>query len=176
MTIEGQSASQFLINANTCNSPLAPAQSCEVTVAFHPTTVGDKVAELAVTATTGTRLTASLAGSAVCPAGVIVTPAVVNFEDASTTTPPAVPPRRTVTVANRLCTPFGPLNLQIVGPDAASFQLEDRACVGRTLPGNEDCVSAVLFKPTSAGLKEAQLQVSVGVQVSLTVLLSGMGL
>jgi hypothetical protein len=75
-----------------------------------------------------------------------------------------------------MCSPFGPLDLTVVGADAASFELADNACAGKTLQYHEDCVTAVLFKPTTAGLKTAQLQVSVGGQVSLTVALSGTGL
>jgi len=75
-----------------------------------------------------------------------------------------------------MCGPFGPLALAVVGADAADFEIADDACGGKTLTYHEDCVAAILFKPTTAGAKTAQLQVAAGGQVALSVYLSGMGL
>jgi len=53
VAIEGQHAGQFRINANTCSGPLAPGQSCDITLAFHPTTVGGKTSVTACVAPSG---------------------------------------------------------------------------------------------------------------------------
>ena len=63
VSIVGQNASQFVITASTCTS-LAPSEACRVTMEFHPTTAGDKTAELIVRAASGISK-ASLLGSGI---------------------------------------------------------------------------------------------------------------
>ena len=53
----------YAIDATTCDRPLAPSDTCTVTVAFDPATVGQKAGALTVTATPGGQDVATLAGT-----------------------------------------------------------------------------------------------------------------
>jgi hypothetical protein len=48
-TIDGDTAS-YAIQSTTCNAPLAPSESCKVTVSYTPSAVGARTASLSVTA------------------------------------------------------------------------------------------------------------------------------
>ena len=48
VSLTGDHADQFAKGANTCDSPVAPAATCTVTVTFTPTSPGDKTAQLSV--------------------------------------------------------------------------------------------------------------------------------
>lgn len=68
-------------------------------------------------------------------------------------------------------------NVQINGPDAASFSVQGNGCQGFTLGSNNTCQIYIQFQPLSAGSKQAQLEIDNDGTVSpLFVSLSGVGL
>ena len=68
-------------------------------------------------------------------------------------------------------------NVQINGPDASSFSLQCNGCQGFTLNSTSTCQIFIQFQPTSAGPKQAQLEIDNDGTVSpLFVSLSGVGL
>ena len=68
-------------------------------------------------------------------------------------------------------------NVQVNGPDASSFSVQGNGCQGYTLSTNSTCQIYIQFQPTSAGPKQAQLEIDNDGTVSpLFVSLSGVGL
>ncbi|MDQ6866479.1 MAG: choice-of-anchor D domain-containing protein [Thermoproteota archaeon] len=68
-------------------------------------------------------------------------------------------------------------NVQINGADASSFSVQGNGCQGFTMGSGNTCQIYIQFQPTSAGAKQAQLEIdSDGTVSPLFVSLSGVGL
>jgi hypothetical protein len=68
-------------------------------------------------------------------------------------------------------------NEQIIGPDAASFSINGGGCEGYNIGTGSTCQIYIQFNPTSAGVKNAQLEIdNDGTQSPLLVSLTGQGL
>lgn len=68
-------------------------------------------------------------------------------------------------------------NQQIIGPDAASFSINGGGCEGYNIGTGNTCQIYIQFNPTSAGAKNAQLEIdNDGTQTPLLVSLTGQGL
>jgi hypothetical protein len=66
---------------------------------------------------------------------------------------------------------------QIIGPDASSFSINGGGCEGFNLGTGNTCQIYIQFNPTSAGVKNAELEIdNDGTQTPLLVSLTGQGL
>lgn len=156
---------------------IAAGDSCHVNVLFGPLlSPGPKIATLQLTdstgtvevALTGTGFAGTLSvGQSSLDFGSQVVPNNNNGGGSQ---------QQSVTVA---AADFGVrvTNVQINGPDASSFSLQGNGCQGFTLNSTSTCQIFIQFQPTSAGPKQAQLEIDNDGTVSpLFVSLSGVGL
>lgn len=82
-----------------------------------------------------------------------------------------------VTVTDNYVASATVTNEQIIGPDATSFSINGGGCEGYDIGTRSTCQIYVQFNPTSAGVKNAQLEIdNDGTQSPLLVSLTGKGL
>ena len=82
-----------------------------------------------------------------------------------------------VTVNDNLLASARVTNQQIIGPDASSFSINGGGCEGFDIGTGSSCQIFIQFNPTSAGTKNAQLEIdNDGTQTPLLVSLTGQGL
>ncbi|MFN8619133.1 MAG: signal peptidase I [Chloroflexota bacterium] len=160
----GTAADQFAITADGCSGQtIAPAGQCTITVAFVPTTIGDKLATLTVpTNVSGPALSASLHGLGCQAEGgttsLSITPATFDF--GSVRTGDKVVASFTVTNAGTAAVRLGTVDLS--GTNANQFSITSDGCGRKTLAAGATCTIKVAFKPGSVGLKRARLSVAIG--------------
>ncbi|MBN8866296.1 MAG: choice-of-anchor D domain-containing protein [Solirubrobacterales bacterium] len=83
---------------------------------------------------------------------------------------------QSVTIANAGAAPAIPAqNITITGADADQFSLGATTCGGGQIPGNDSCIQAVTFSPTSGGDKSATLRYAMSNQADIAVPLTGKG-
>ncbi|HWV85466.1 MAG TPA: choice-of-anchor D domain-containing protein [Capillimicrobium sp.] len=161
VTLAGAGADQFAIDADTCAAAtLQPDETCAVDVAFLPTSVGAKTAELRFDDDApGAPHTVVLTGHGT-QAQLSATPAGLDF---GTLNVGAVSAPRTVTVANSASGPdAGPLaiaDVALTGPQASAFTIDDDTCAGTVLDPGDACAATLAFAPTGAGPASAALTV-----------------
>lgn len=174
-TISGPDADQFDVTQPGvgCDG-LTYEQECTLQVGFHPTSVGAKNATLEVTTSQSDGPIEILLSGAGVPepvAGAEVEPTSIQFPETETGSTSAV---RDVTVTSSGDLPLELAGSKLSGPDASGFTLDASACeTGPVQPGSS-CVVKVAFKPGSAGVKSASLDISGNVP-TMSVQLSGLG-
>jgi hypothetical protein len=165
----GANANQFS-QTNTCGTALQPNAVCSITLTFLPTTAGAKTATIGVNAGAGAgSQSVTLTGNGVIPT-FSVSPVSHNFgaQLRNTSSSPF-----SVLVAN------GPVqlpisNVTLTGTNSGQFS-QTSGCISPLAPG-ASCTISVVFRPTSAGSKAANVNVvGGGGSGTKTVSLSGVG-
>ena len=160
--VVGTDADQFVESNDQCaGAPVNPSQTCTVAVAFSPTTVGEKSANL--------QLTDDAAGS---PHDVSLTgTGTTTGPDASLTPPTHDFGSRQVGTGASTSQVFTVQNIggddllistggvSVNGGDASQFLVTANACDGATVTPGSTCTVNVAFLPTAPGSKVAQLRV-----------------
>ena len=170
--LSGQNPLQFAIPSQ-CGPSLAVGASCQISVAFKPTSVGVKTASLDVQTGAGS-LSSQLKGEG-GRTTYAVSPASVSFGNQAVGT---VSARQIVDILNLGDIPLPIRAIGIGGANPGQFGF-NRTC-GNTVPvddsGDGFCTIGVVFKPTSAGAKTATITVKVaGGASDRTITLSGRG-
>ncbi len=151
---------EFTRQSTDCTT-LAPNASCTIVVRFTPATVGQKMSNLSVTATTGGTASSSLLGNAVNPGSISISPAgPFGFAD---TTVGQTSTTQVFTVTNSGGTATGALGTALGGTDPSQFTIVagSNGCQGVVLAANGGTCTIVLnFAPTSGGAKSATLGVN----------------
>ena len=157
---------------------IAPGDSCHVNILFGPlSSPGPKIATLELTDSTGT-VDVPLTGTGFS--------GTLSVNQSSLDFGSQVVPnnnngggsqQQSVTVAAGPDFGVRVTNVQINGLDASSFSVQGNGCQGFTLNSTSTCQIFIQFQPTSAGPKQAQLEIDNDGTVSpLFVSLSGVGL
>ncbi|HET6149696.1 MAG TPA: choice-of-anchor D domain-containing protein [Polyangia bacterium] len=150
----------FTIVSNLCNQmTLAPSNSCSLTVRFEPMAPGPVSSTLEITASPGGAVTASLNGTGLAPASLVINPTAFTF---ASTVVAGSSANQTFSVTNTggVAAGTGTSLVGVLGrTDAADFRLVTSNCAGILAPGNS-CMIVVAFAPKSAGDKSASLTVS----------------
>ncbi len=155
--------------ATGCNgATLTGGASCRIQVSFAPSMSGSRTASLAVTATPGGSVYASLLGTGVTESAPRILPDNANFGDAAVGT--MMGPTRMFSVTN-VGTASTMLVLSVNGPD---FILTPGGCA-LPVAGGASCTATVTFRPTTRGAKQATLIAS-GPGGVATAALTGNGL
>jgi hypothetical protein len=155
VTVTGTNAADFKLSSNTCASILAASASCNASVAFGPTTTGNRSATLQFTDSAGNSpQTAPLTGLGVVPN--IVTPSPSGLTFASTNVG-STSSSQSVVLANATSSNVTISGIVIGGANAADFSISSTTC-GTTLVAGGNCVPAVAFKPAVSGTRSATLQ------------------
>jgi hypothetical protein len=163
----GTGANQFTIGANTCTAALAVGATCSITVSFAPTTGGAKVANLVITGTPGGTIGVPLAGTALQPAVLALTPASQSY---GTVAIGKSSPLVTYTVTNSGGVTTAPVTLTSSDP---TFAISASTCTD-VLAQAATCTFKVAFTPTAAATKTATLTATAGT-VTATASVTGVG-
>jgi hypothetical protein len=168
ITRKGTAPGSFLTSADGCsNTTLTPTQSCTVSVAFKPASGGLKSAQLSILSNdpdvAQNPLKVPLSGTGTTGGGgsgpkITVTPPSLDFGSIAVGSP--TPPQQ-VTVTNDGDAPLKIATVKRTGTFASSYvksSAED-LCTNKTLMPGASCTVSVFFKPTSSGLKPAQLAI-----------------
>ena len=166
------STGEFSVTANTCNgTSLGAGQTCNVSLAFHPTSAGAKTALLTLgSGVAGEQAIASLQGTGAA-AVLTASPMAPNFGTVATNVASAP---ITVTITNSGGIASGALMTSLTGTNASQWAIMGNNCNGSLAPA-ATCTVALVFTPTTINDKTATLLVSAaGGSVSVT--LSGSGI
>jgi len=176
--ITGSNADQFSVTASDCLAPLASMASCNVSVAFAPTSNGSKSAALTVSEADGGTTVAQLLGTALAPPRLTITPmnndfggqveglmgqsfdfSVRNEGDVGTS---------------------AALQASLQGSGVAAFTITGNTCATGTLGAMQNCTVTVQFAPPvgALGVLQASLLVAPlsGPGGQVTAQLTGTGL
>jgi uncharacterized repeat protein (TIGR01451 family) len=170
LVVTSASASgDFNADASGCTSqPIAPNQTCVISVSFSPTATGGRSGTLTIKSNAvSSPDSVSLSGTGIAPL-ISVTPGTLQFGSVPVTSTSAP---QTVTVANG-----GTSDLTVASATASGpFAVSGDACTGAgaIAPGGT-CQIAVVFTPSSAGPAAGTLTVSSDGGTA-TVALSGSG-
>ena len=141
-------ASEFILAGNTCVSPLAPHQSCQVGIQFNPVIDGLRTANLNIGSNQ-----VSLTGTGQIASQVQVSPLELDFAVSIIGKTSTQPLKLTNTTANAI---------SITG---ISFSLPDYSetddCAGQ-VPANNFCTLQIAFDPQQAGARNASVSISFG--------------
>lgn len=167
--VEGGAASDFRIDDDGCTgAELGEAESCAVKVAFVPTAPGLRQAQLVFAGEDGGSV--ALSGTAVAP-GLAATPAALEFGSQPLGAGATAP--RSLVVSNPGTAPTRIDSIAIEGTDAGDFSFVGNECLSGTLQPGGECLLNLVFDPTEAGPRSAQLVVRG--ELSITVPLAGSG-
>jgi hypothetical protein len=145
---------QYAIASDGCSGmTLAAAASCTVSVRMTPTMTGSPTATLAVSATPGGMLQASLSGMSVTQGSITIEPMTRDFGSVVL----GNLTEHSFTVRNVGGAPTGAITMSLAGTDASQFLIVNDGCMGRTLPGGGTCTLTVRFAPNTKGFKSASL-------------------
>jgi hypothetical protein len=163
IALSGADAADFDLDASGCmGSPvdgrLAPGASCQVSVAFTPSAIGQRSASLDVTSNGGNPSSA-LSGTGAGP-HVTLSPSSADF---GTELVGATSPSQTFTVRNVGLAGATLRAIHVSGADAADFTAATDDCMsgplsGRLAPG-ASCQVSVTFTPSTSGQRTASLDV-----------------
>ncbi|MCD4534062.1 choice-of-anchor D domain-containing protein [Nocardioides sp. cx-169] len=162
----------FEIAANTCTQVLAPAESCTVTVTFHPAAVGERSAELVFSSEPGGQVRTTLSGTGTGEANLVVDASTHDFED--TLVGSASQPVN-IEVTNEGNLASGAPQVTVTAAVLDDFKITANGCTSELAPG-ASCTVAVAFAPSVAGSRAGSLVVSATPGGSVTADLSGKGL
>ncbi len=158
--ISGSGSAHFQVVTGTdqcSNQVLANTASCTVSLKYAPIASGPHSATFTVAASPGGVATAPLSGMASSPAQLTITPTPFTFPD---TPASGQSTSQNFTVKNNGGQPATNVTGFLSGMNPGDFQIVTNGCNNVTVQPTLTCVIAVRFRPQSAGLKNASVQVS----------------
>jgi len=174
-SITGTDAGMFVATAGTCSGTmLAAGTTCTVTVAFTPTSVGAKSAQLVLAGTPGGTVATSLVGDGITGNQLSITPSAHGYPN---TNVGQVAAAQQFTITNNAAGASGPLTAVLGGGDASQYQMiaGSDGCTGTVLAPSASCAISVAFAPTMGGVAHASLTVAGSPGGSVTAGLLGLG-
>lgn len=171
--LDGPGAEKFELEDDQCNgATLAGGASCEVTIAFEPTVIGDPDATFVVSASPGGEAQVALSGEAVAAAALDVGPAGYDFGWVERNGGEAT---FDFSVTNVGGVPSGAVQVQLTGTGAGHFAIEPESDCSDPLPAGSSCTVRVAFRPTADGAIEAQLRLEAAPGGSASAMVTGTG-
>ena len=170
-SLTGTDASSFEITSNTCGS-LAPAATCTISVAFHATAAGTRIASLRIMATPGGSVSNYVYGTGTND-NITLTPTSTDF---SNVTIGLKTRARTFSVTNTTTAPSDPLAIALDGANAAQFGIRDDGCSGLALAAGATCTVGVQAAATVAGSLAANLRATAATTGSAVATLTATGM
>jgi hypothetical protein len=172
--IAGPDASDFAEKTNTCGPPLAPNDSCQISVTFTPTAVGSRSAAVSITDDAPrSPQTVGLAGTGTPALAPAATLSPLNLPFPGQYVKNAGSPKP-VTLTN---TGTATLAITNVAVSPADFGIVSaQTTCGSSLAVGSSCLIGVFFDPTGIGTRTGTLTVTDNAAGSpQTVTLTGMG-
>ncbi|MGV6817597.1 MAG: choice-of-anchor D domain-containing protein [Thiotrichales bacterium] len=152
IALAGVNAAEFDITASTCDAAVAAGESCDITVAFVPASVGSKVAKLDITSdSTPAVLSLDLTGvGAIAPFGDISFEEglLVNGVSFGELLVDTVSDPQSIKVTNA---GGGPLTITQATSSSDQFAVDPAGCTDAPLAASASCEIAVTFQPTERG-------------------------
>jgi hypothetical protein len=168
----GPNPLDFLIMSDTCDgTPVPGGGACTVEVAFSPTTLGARIADLRVSIPGAGTAIATLSGTGATTSGLVITPSVASFGTVAVAMSSA-PIEFTVT--NLGSTTSGSLAIALGGPNPADFIIVTNGCFAALAPG-ASCTLSIAFAPTTTGARNADIRVQGSPGGTATASISGTG-
>jgi hypothetical protein len=162
IAITGTSAADFA-ESDTCSPVLASAQSCTISLTFHPVGMGTSLAALSITDNSpGSPQMIPLSGTSVAPPTptpvAAFTPAG-TFNLAGTTTVGTVASAQNLILTNTGNAPMHVASIVLGGANANDFSLGTSSCIG-TLAVNSNCSIPIIFAPVATGIRSSTVTVT----------------
>ncbi len=154
MTPEGNS-DDFNLNAGDClGAQLAPGETCDIEIGFGPLAAGERTASFRWSASPGGVTIAQVAGTALEPGDLVVTPGAFDFGTralgtTSTTT--------TLTVVNGGDVATGALSVSLA--NQTDYELVQNNC-GAPLAASDSCTIIVRHRPAAVGSTSTSVTIS----------------
>jgi hypothetical protein len=146
----------FLINANTCGTTLAPSTACSISIVFTPTASGARSAALSITDNAGApsaaTQTAQLFGIGDAPATDTLYPNALTFAQQQIGTTSAL---QQVTLSNT-----GGVALTLIAASVSPGDFSVVNACGNSLAAHSSCVFNITFAPTAIGIRTATLTIT----------------
>lgn len=172
-TLAGADAAMFSVVTNDCPpAGLAGGATCQLTLLFKPTAPGARSATLSVQGVPGGTLSVNLAGTGQAPGEIRVTPSAHAFASTLIAQTSAA---ATITVTNPGDKATGQPAVSLTGADAARFSITSDGCSAGPLAPAATCQIQVVFQPTAAGQRVANLVVRATPGGEAQVALSALG-
>jgi hypothetical protein len=150
----GANPGDFVISSNTCGANIPASSSCQIKVAFAPTSTGAKSAALTLTdSATNSPQSVSLSGTGV--AAIKLAPLKVLFDNTVVGNTSASKIATFKNLLNRSVT-LG--TISITGANASDFAIASTTC-GGSVPAKTSCTITLTFTPSATGVRNATLQV-----------------
>jgi hypothetical protein len=172
----------FMVAGNGCSAALTAGKTCVFAVHFAPTVAGNATATVTVTDGTVSGST-SVHGTGVAPSVLTVAPGqldfgnvVVGVSEATVTLTTSNFQTLTVSLAGTATTDSGTITEVLSGANAADFAVSTTKTTCTTIQPGQDCVVALTFTPSAAGLRQAVLTVNGSKGGTYQVQLQGTGL
>jgi hypothetical protein len=162
VSLAGANPGDFTETTNCPAAPatLAPAASCNATIAFAPTTTGSRSAALQVTDdAAGSPQSATLTGTGIAPAPAVgLSPTSLTFlSQLIGTTSPA----QTVTLTNTGLAALTISSIAVGGTNAGDFGSATTCPMSpASLAPGANCTISVAFAPTAAGARSATVAIT----------------
>jgi hypothetical protein len=155
IAITGVSINDFK-QTNTCGSSLANGATCTITVTFSPTASGSRYADVTVTdnAASSTQ-SVTLTGTGTTTVGLLISPSSLAFPSEPIGKPA---PSQALTLLNSGSSALSISRIAITGVSINDFK-ETNTC-GSSLAKGATCTVAVVFSPTAAGSRYADVTVT----------------
>ena len=155
LTISGLQTTGPYRNGPGCAFPFGPGSECRVRVLFQPTAGGPQNGELIVTDDAlGSPHRLTLTGTGLVP-GISIDTTALDFGSQQVGT---VSGLRPIVVTSSGTAPLSIEEVEVTGPHAGDFRLQDRCGFRGHMPG-ATCVIEVAFAPVAAGDRTAVLTV-----------------
>lgn len=158
ISLTGTNPADFTISSNTCGTTLAQGNACVVQVAFKPTALASRSANLTFTTNASTspdNVTLSGTGISSGSPAATFTPTSVAFGSVKVSQSSGPTP---ITLKNSGNATMSITAIAITGANSAEFS-QTNTC-GATLAANGTCAINVSFTPASIGGKSASVSVS----------------
>ena len=162
-------AADFPVKENGCTGPLAANATCNLKVAFAPTTVGSRMGTMVVSVPDSNPFMVPMQGTGTERPSVMASPSSVDFGE--------VPVGRT---ANQVVNLRNPNNMAVTGlaitSQNPSYTVSANTCTGMMIPANGMCSVTVTFAPGAPGEVKSELTIAVAGGTNAGVPLSGTGI
>jgi Abnormal spindle-like microcephaly-assoc'd, ASPM-SPD-2-Hydin/PQQ-like domain len=173
IALSGANPGDYQITSKTCGFALAASASCTASVAFAPVTSGTRTATLTFNdSASNTPQTVTLSGLGTIANSVSASPSSLSYPSTPVGTSSA---SQSAQLTNGLSSTVTISSVAISGTNAADFTVSSKTC-GTSLGANSACSATIVFKPTAAGTRTANLSFTDSATNSpQTVSLSGVG-
>ncbi len=170
--LNGNDASQYSVSTAGCSAPVPAGGACTLSVSFAPTTRGQKVATLTVSAGGLSIGTVTLTGIGLRPPTLTSNPLTKAYASAAVNMDGAA---QTFTITNDGDVASVALATSLAGTNPGDFVIGAQTCMGMTLAPSGTCIIPVTFHPTALGARAGSLVISAGGGIMTTVALTGTG-